>query len=120
LANLRDTLPQEGPMPPKSPLDDPEQAAFAWARYKRIMRFMLLVTIIVVAAAMAAIFWSEAEVSPHFFIAVALGIGLTMLLASALMGLVFLSNGTGHDESIHNPLADEDGWHDSGEDDWRR
>ena len=42
-------------MPPKSPLDDPEQAAFAWARYKRIMRFMLLVTIIVVAAAMAAI-----------------------------------------------------------------
>ncbi|ALG62174.1 MAG: hypothetical protein VX072_00755 [Pseudomonadota bacterium] len=107
-------------MPPKSPLDDPEQAAFAWARYKRIMRFMLLVTIIVVAAAMAAIFWSEAEVSPHFFIAVALGIGLTMLLASALMGLVFLSNGTGHDESIHNPLADEDGWHDSGEDDWRR
>ena len=107
-------------MPPKSPLDDPEQAAFAWARYKRIMRFMLLVTILVVAAAMAAIFWREAEVSPHFFIAVALGIGLTMLLASALMGLVFLSNGTGHDESIHNPLADGDGWHDSGEDDWRR
>ena len=100
-------------MPPKSPLDDPEQAAFAWARYKRIMRFMLLVTILVVAAAMAASFWSEAEVSPHFFIAVALGIGLTMLLASALMGLVFLSNGTGHDESIHNPLAEEDRWHES-------
>ena len=95
-------------MPPKSPLDDPEQAAFAWARYKRIMRFMLLLTILVVGAAMLAIFWSEAEVSPHFFIAVALGIGMTMLLASALMGLVFLSNGTGHDESIHNPLDDED------------
>ena len=100
-------------MPPKSPLDDPEQAAFAWARYKRIMRFMLLVTVGVVALALAAIFWSEAEVSPHFFIAVALGIGLTMLLASALMGLVFLSNGTGHDESIHNPLAEEDRWHES-------
>jgi len=36
-----------------------------------------------------------------------------MLLASALMGLVFLSNGTGHDESIHNPLAEEDRWHES-------
>ncbi|MAK99278.1 MAG: hypothetical protein CL807_03935 [Citromicrobium sp.] len=95
-------------MAPKSPLDDPEKAAFAWARYKRIMRFMFALTLLVVGGAMVAIFWSEAEVSPHFFIAVALGIGMTMLLASALMGLVFLSNGTGHDESIHNPLDDED------------
>ena len=95
-------------MAPKSPLDDPEKAAFAWARYKRIMRFMFALTLLVVGGAMVAIFWSEAEVSPHFFIAVELGIGMTMLLASALMGLVFLSNGTGHDESIHNPLDDED------------
>lgn len=95
-------------MAPKSPLDDPEKAAFAWARYKRIMRFMLMLTIIVVGAAMVAIFWSDADVSPHFFIAVALGIAVTMMLTSALMGLVFLSNGTGHDESIHNPLEDED------------
>ena len=95
-------------MAPKSPLDDPEKAAFAWARYRRIMRFMFALTLLVVAGAMVAIFWSEAEVSPHFFIAVALGIGMTMLLASALMGLVFLSNGTGHDESIHNPLDDRD------------
>ena len=95
-------------MAPKSPLDDPEKAAFAWARYKRIMRFMFALTLLVVGGAMVAIFWSEAEVSPHFFIAVALGIGMTMLLASALMGLVFLSNGTGHDEAIHNPLDDED------------
>ncbi|MBB3034455.1 hypothetical protein [Alteriqipengyuania lutimaris] len=97
-------------MAPRSPLDDPENAAFAWARYKRIMRFMLALTIIVVGAAMVVIFSSDADVSPHFFIAVALGIGFTMMLTSALMGLVFLSNGTGHDESIHNPLAEEDGW----------
>jgi len=93
---------------PRSPLDDPENAAHAWARYKRIMRFMLMLTILVVGGAMVAIFWSGAEVSPHFFIAVALGIGLTMLLTSALMGLVFLSSGTGHDESIQNPLDDDD------------
>ena len=29
-------------MTKKSPLDDPQNAAFAWARYRRIMRFMLL------------------------------------------------------------------------------
>ena len=69
---------------------------------------MFALTLLVVGAAMVAIFWSEAEVSPHFFVAVALGIGMTMLLASALMGLVFLSNGSGHDESIHNPLDDDE------------
>jgi len=30
-----------------------------------------------------------------------------MMLMSALMGLVFLSSGTGHDESIEDPFADE-------------
>ena len=95
-------------MAPRSPLDDPENAAFAWARYKRIMRFMLALTVIVVGAAMVAIFWSDADVSPHFFIAVALGIGFTMMLTSALMGLVFLSSGTGHDEAIEDPLRKDD------------
>ena len=37
----------------KSPLEDPETAAFAWARDRRIMRFMLLVTVGVVALALA-------------------------------------------------------------------
>ena len=93
----------------KSPLDDPESAAFAWARYRRIMRFMFLLTVGVVAIAMALLYRHGAEeVSIHFYIAVALGVGFTMLLTSALMGLVFLSSGTGHDEAIEDPLRDDD------------
>ena len=93
----------------KSPLDDPESAAFAWARYRRIMRFMFLLTVGVVAIAMAPLYRHGAEeVSIHFYIAVALGVGFTMLLTSALMGLVFLSSGTGHDEAIEDPLRDDD------------
>ncbi|MEP2236340.1 MAG: hypothetical protein ABJM58_11400 [Alteripontixanthobacter sp.] len=88
----------------KSPLDDPQTASFAWARYRRIMRFMLLATIGVVAIALALLYDGESEVSLHYYIAAALGIGFTMLLTSALMGLVFLSNGTGHDESVDNRL----------------
>ena len=45
-------------------------------------------------------------VSIHLYIASALGIGLTMMLMAALMGLVFLSSGTGHDETIDDPLDD--------------
>lgn len=91
-----------------SPLDDPRTAAFAWARYKRLMRFMFAVTLGVVLLAIAVLYREIGWVSPHFFIATALGIGFAMLLMSALMGLVFLSAGTGHDESIENPLEDRD------------
>lgn len=92
----------------KSPLDDPESSAFAWARFRRLMRFMLLVTIGIVAVAIAALYAQNGMVSVHFYIATALGLGFAMLLTSALMGLVFLSNGTGHDASIHDPTADSD------------
>ena len=90
----------------KSPLDDPEQAAFAWARYRR---FMFLLTVGVVAIALALLYkYGHEEISIHYYIASALGIGFTMLLTSALMGLVFLSSGTGHDESIEDRLRDDD------------
>lgn len=89
----------------KSPLDDPHAAAFAWARYRRIMRFMFLLTAGLVAIAMALL-WKFEDVSVHFYIATALGIGFTMLLASALMGLMFLSSGTGHDDAVDNNLPD--------------
>ena len=92
----------------RSPLDDPQTAAYAWARYKRLMRFMFGLTVGTVIIALTVI-WREVEnVTPHFFIATALGIGFAMLLMSALMGLVFLSSGTGHDEAVIDPLKDDD------------
>ena len=94
-------------MIPLSPLDNPEQAAHAWARYRRLMRFMMGVTLAIVILAMALLYRSNGMVSVHFYIATALGIGLAMLLMSALMGLVFLSSGTGHDETIRDPLDEE-------------
>ncbi|MGB3738993.1 MAG: hypothetical protein WA948_06525 [Pontixanthobacter sp.] len=100
-------------MIPKSPLDDPENASFAWARYRRLMRFMLFVTIGVVGIAIALLYDGESPASVHFYIAVALGIGFMMLLTAALMGLVFLSSGTGHDESVTDLAEDED-------DTWKR
>jgi RsiW-degrading membrane proteinase PrsW (M82 family) len=98
----------EARMTPQSPLDNPDHAAHAWARYKRLMRFMVLITLAVIVIALVLLYRSNGFVSIHFYIATALGIGFAMLLMSALMGLVFLSSGTGHDESILDPLADED------------
>ena len=96
-----------GCMVPRSPLDDARLAKFAWARFKRLMKFMFAVTILVMAGAVFILYRINGAISVHFYIATALGIGFAMLLMSALMGLVFLSSGTGHDDAIINPL-DED------------
>jgi fatty acid desaturase len=90
-----------------SPLDDPDQAAFAWARYRRLMTFMGLVTTLTVVGAMVLLYRSGALVSIHFVIATALGIGVMMMLTAALMGLVFLSHGTGHDAAVARTDDDE-------------
>ena len=94
-------------MVPRSPLDDPRFANFAWARFRRLMRWMMLVTVTMVIGATAALYRSNGFVSIHFYIATALGIGFAMLLMSVLMGLVFLSSGSGHDEAISDPLEEE-------------
>jgi hypothetical protein len=89
-----------------SPLDDPENAAFAWGRWKRMMAFMAAVSAVVVIAVLLYLWIAMPGISIHFYIAAGLGVGLSMLLMSALMGLVFLSNGTGHDASVTDPLDD--------------
>jgi len=94
-------------MIPRSPLDDPETASHAWARYRRIMRWMMLVTVTLVIGSVWVLYKHNGNVSIHLYIATALGVGFTMLLTSALMGLLFLSHGTGHDASISDKLEEE-------------
>lgn len=91
----------------QSPLDDPINANFAWARYRLIMKWMGALTGVIVLAVLVLLYSWFGLVSIHMYIASALGVGLTIMLMAALMGLVFLSSGTGHDESIQNPLEDE-------------
>src|SRR4051812_36566268 len=94
--------------PPRpSPLDEPEASAHAWARYRRVLRWMALLTLTVLAVALAVLYAVGALVSIHFVIASILGIGVTMMLMAALMGLIFLSSGTGHDESVADPLNED-------------
>lgn len=72
------------------------------------MKLLLSVTVATVLLALVLLYAFNGAISVHFYIAVALGISFTMLLSGGLMGLVFLSNGTGHDESVDNRLPDSD------------
>lgn len=87
-------------MSTKSPLEDSRTAAFAWGRYRRLMGGMALLTLVVVVAVELYLYFSTSGASIHFYIAAGLGVGFTMMLTGGLMGLVFLSNGTGHDDSV--------------------
>lgn len=89
----------------RSPLDDPQTSAHAWARFGRLMKRMAALALVIVVGTLGGLYEHWGFVSVHFFVAVALGIGVTITLGSALMGLVFLSSGTGHDEAICDPAG---------------
>jgi hypothetical protein len=94
-------------MTQKSPLDDPRYAEFAWSRYWHLMRWMFVFTLLVTVAVLTSFWWFNGMVSIHFFIATGGAIVASMMLTAGLMGLVFLSSGTGHDEAIEDPFKDE-------------
>lgn len=88
-------------------LDDPEAAAFAWSRYRRLLGWMALVALLAAAAADGVLWWWLGEIHLHMAIATFLGVFATVLLAAALMGLVFLSSGTGHDAEVQDHMREE-------------
>lgn len=94
-----------------SKLDDPEYASFAWARYRRLLKWMVLGAVFAVLVAFAYLNFSEGneDVSIHMYIATALGVFFSVMLGAVLMGLVFLSSGTGHDEAVDDTLDQEMG-----------
>ncbi|WP_353228247.1 hypothetical protein [Novosphingobium sp.] len=90
-----------------SPLDDPAHAARSWAHYRRMLRFTADLALAVVGVVWVWLYHEFGLVSIHLYIATALGFGLTVMLVGALMGLVFLSHTSGHDDVIEDPLDDE-------------
>jgi hypothetical protein len=59
---------------------------------------LALLSIIIAAIAVALVARGDSTVHVHMLIATALGVGLTVLVGTGLMTLVFLSSASGHDE----------------------
>lgn len=89
-------------MPAGDPASNREQLA-AWSAYWRLLRLMAIVAVLAAGAALA---WLTADGAPlrwELWAAVAGGVGGTVLLSGALIGLAFLSARSGHDASIEDP-----------------
>lgn len=78
--------------------------AAAWARYRRLMKLMLAVAIVAVVGANAYLLLSDGaeQITWHMLIATTVGVFLSVALAAALMGLVFVSNAAGYDEAVND------------------
>lgn len=102
-------MPHHDPIPPRdgaaTPADDRRAAdlartALAWARYKRLMSWMAIAAVVAVLLALIYLKSDGRELPIHMVIATIAGVGFSVLLGTALMGLVYFSNNSGHDDSV--------------------
>ena len=92
--------------PGPDPLPSPRLSMLR--RFRRIMTWMALLSVAVAAIAVLLVAAGDEGVHVHMMVATALGAGLTVLLAGALMSLVFLSSSSGHDEAATGKARDGD------------
>lgn len=90
----------------ESKLDDPDYARFAWGRYRRLMGWMSLASTLAVVIGLGALWFLSGPVPWQLLALTAAGIFFSVLLAAALMGLVFLSSGSGHDDTVVDPFEE--------------
>ena len=90
-------------------LSDPVYAARAWARYRWIMRWVTAAAAVTVVVALLYLRSDGSPLTATIIIATSAGVAFSVLLAGALMGLMFLSSGTGHDEDVAEFEEEDDG-----------
>jgi hypothetical protein len=93
-------------MPAPDPIPTPRRSAVM--RFRRLMRRMGMVSVAAAALAVILVAWGSEGWHIHMLIATALGVGLSVFLAAALMSLAFLSNSSGHDDQAAGPGHERD------------
>jgi len=93
-------------MPRPDPLPSPRLSVLR--KFRRIMKLMALFSIVVAAIAVLLVARGSEGPHIHMLLATALGAGLSVLLAGALMSLVFLSARSGHDARASRFEKDDD------------
>ena len=93
-------------MPQPDPLPSPRFSTIR--RFWRIFRLLALLAIVIAALAVVLVARGDSSVHVHMLIATALGVGMTVLIGTGLMTLVFLSSSSGHDEQARQSPQEND------------
>ena len=92
-------------MPRPDPVPNPQIAnPHAWARFRAIMRWMVLLGLLCVAGALLYLRSGGQPLTAQMAIAASAGVFMTVMVGTGLMSLVFLSNGSGHDDEADDPF----------------
>ena len=102
----REAVPHHDPIPDRP---NNERAATEWQRYRAMMKWMALASAVTAGLALLYLSRSGEPMRLHMVIATIAGVGLTMLVGTGLMGLVFLSNRSGHDDAAARGERNDDG-----------
>ncbi|HEU0065804.1 MAG TPA: hypothetical protein VFQ57_01050 [Sphingomonas sp.] len=81
-------------------LGDPAYARFAWQRFRDLMAWMTLAAAVCVAAVIVVMARVQGPLHIITMLGIMGGVGGSVMMAAALMGLAFMSSGTGHDEDV--------------------
>jgi hypothetical protein len=98
-------MPRPDPTPRQA-----ERSAQAWSRYRSLMKWMAVAALVAVLLALIYLKSSVGPVPLPMLIATIAGVGFSVLLGTALMGLVFLSNASGHDDEASGKDGYDDGY----------
>lgn len=83
-------------------MSEPVPHADLRRRFRRLLGITAGVALLTLAVVFGSLWLAGVELRLHFVIALSLGITFSLLLAGGLMGLVFLSSRSGHDDSIRD------------------
>ena len=93
-------------MPHPDPIPSPYNSTVR--AFLRILKWLGLLSIAIAAIAVFLVARGDETADVSFLIAVALGVGLTVLLGTGLMVLTFLSSRSGHDEEVAHTQIESD------------
>jgi uncharacterized protein (DUF2062 family) len=94
-----EAMPRPDPIPAPRDPRALERSHRARIRYRKMMRWMALASVLTVVVALAFLKATGTPMPLHMVIATSLGVGLSVLLGTALMGLIFVSDAGGHDDA---------------------
>lgn len=77
-----------------------------WSRYKNVMKWLGIGTASALGLTFFVLWKTLGPLPIHFVIAISLGMFAMVMLTAALMGLVFVSSATEHDDSVIDPTGE--------------
>lgn len=77
--------------------------AKALASFRRLMRWMLVLAVVMIGLAFLTYWFMAVPITLTMVIATIAGVGVSMLVGTGLMGLIFMSANSGRDDEAANP-----------------